>query len=54
MKHGWGFRVEAAQDCRSRRERLINKKASETVVMKVLIWENGGAGLLLLLLMLFI
>lgn len=54
MRHGWGFRVEAAQGCRRRRERFINKKAPETVAMKVPLWEKGGTGFLPLLLMLFI
>lgn len=51
--HDWGFRVEETQDFRSQRERLINKKASETVAMKLLLWEKELPGFLLLLLMLF-
>lgn len=42
-----GFRAEAAWDCRTQRERLISKKAFETVAMKVLLWEKGRAGFLL-------
>jgi len=53
MRHGWGFRFEAAQHCRSQRERLTNKKASETVAMKVLLWEEEGPGCFPLLLLLF-
>lgn len=52
MRHDLGFRVEAVLDCRRQRERLINNKESETVAMKVLLWEKGGAGFLPLLLIL--
>lgn len=52
--HDWGFRVSETWDFRCRRERLINKKVSETVVaMKLLLWEKRLPGFLLLLLMLF-
>lgn len=51
--HDCGSRVEETWDFRSWRERLIIKKASETVAMKLLLWEKGWPGFLLLLLMLF-
>lgn len=51
--HDWGPRVEETSDFRSRRERLINKKSSETVAMKLLLREKGWPGFLQLLLMLF-
>lgn len=44
MRHGWGFRVEAAQECKGWRERSINKKASEIVATKTLLGEKEALG----------